>query len=72
MRQNADINDEALYVSPKILAARWSCARSTVSRIARRERFRTLFLGHGRNGGVRYHREDVIAFERSREMRLSE
>jgi len=63
----AHINEgQELYMSPKELAARWKCGRSTADRIARREGFRHLALGVGRNGTIRYVREDVIAYEQRR------
>jgi hypothetical protein len=54
---------QELYMSPKELALRWKCGRSTADRIARREGFRRLALGVGRNGTIRYVTEDVMAYE---------
>jgi len=54
------------YLSPKELAERWRCARSTVDRIATRTGLTRLHLGTGRNGIVRYIREEVEAMERQR------
>lgn len=54
------------YVSPKELARRWACARSSVDRIARRAGFTRLCLGEGRNGMVRYLRKEVEAYEAQR------
>lgn len=54
------------YLSPKELAERWRCARSSVDRIARRERLTRLCLGTGRAGIVRYLREEVEALENAR------
>ncbi len=54
------------YVSPKELAERWRCARSSVDRIARRAKLTRLCLGEGRNGIVRYIREEVEMLEQSR------
>ena len=54
------------YVSPRELAARWQCSRSSVDRIARRAGLSRMFLGDGRNGMVRYVREEVEHYEQSR------
>ena len=55
-----------LYLSPRELAIRWRCSRSTVDRIAKREGLARLCLGEGRNGIIRYLREEVEALEKSR------
>lgn len=57
---------ESPYISPAELSVRWDCARSSVDRIASRERFTRICLGEGRNGMVRYVREEVYAYEASR------
>jgi hypothetical protein len=54
------------YFSPKELATRWRCARSSVDRFAQRAGLTRVCLGTGRNGTVRYLREEVLAFEQSR------
>ena len=54
------------FLSPNELAARWRCSRSSVDRIARRAGLTRVCLGTGRNGLVRYLREEVQAFELSR------
>lgn len=54
------------YLSPKELAHRWRCARSSVDRIARRTGLTRICLGTGRNGLVRYLREEVEALENER------
>lgn len=54
------------YLSPKELAARWRCARSSVDRIARRAGLTRLCLGTGRTGMVRYLREEVQRYEQTR------
>ena len=61
---HAKSRDTSPYVSPKELAARWQCSRSTVDRIARREGFMRVCLGTGNNGIVRYVRKEVVAYER--------
>lgn len=59
------------YISPKELAARWCCSRSTVDRIASRAGLTRLCLGEGRNGTIRYLRDEVEKFETSRIVRKS-
>jgi len=54
------------YFSPRELARRWACSRSSVDRIARRAGLRRLCLGCGKNGIVRYLRKEVIAYEQER------
>ena len=54
------------FVSPKELATRWQCSRSSVDRIAERAGLSRVFLGQGRNGMVRFRRDEVEAFEASR------
>jgi hypothetical protein len=56
----------ALYISPKELAERWRCARSSVDRIARRAGIKRLYLGEGKNGMVRFLRKEVEAYELDR------
>lgn len=51
------------YISPRELARRWRCGRSTVDRIAERERLTRLCLGQGRNGVIRYRLAEVEALE---------
>ena len=60
------------FLSPSELAERWRCSRSTVDRIARRERFTRHCLGSGKNGIVRFFRKEVIAYEESRRVIMSE
>ena len=57
---------ESPYLSPRELAERWRCSRSSVDRIARRAGLKRLCLGEGRNGIVRFLRKEVEAFEESR------
>lgn len=54
------------YVSPKELAQRWRCSRSSVDRIARCSGLTRVCLGNGRSGMVRYIREEVEALETQR------
>ena len=65
----ATMGPEAPYVSPKELARRWCCGRSSVDRIARRAGLTRLYLGAGKNGMVRYVRKEVEAYEESRQVR---
>ena len=58
------------YIAPRELVERWQCSRSSVDRIARRAGLTRLCLGHGRNGIVRYLREEVEAYEASRRSKL--
>ena len=55
--------EKAPYISPKELAERWSCSRSSVDRIARRVGLSRLCIGEGKNGSIRYLRKEVIAYE---------
>jgi hypothetical protein len=52
--------------SPRELAARWQCSRSSVERIARRAAFTRVCLGQGHNAMVRYPKAEVLAYEASR------
>jgi predicted DNA-binding transcriptional regulator AlpA len=54
------------YTTPSELAERWRCSRSTIDRVARRAGFTRIYLGEGRNGIVRYLREEIDAYEASR------
>lgn len=54
------------YFSPKELAERWRCSRSSVDRIALRAGITRVCLGEGRNGMIRYPRKEVEAYEASR------
>ena len=58
------------YVAPKELARRWLCSRSSVDRIARRAGLTRVCLGEGRNGMVRYIREEVEAYENRRRVQM--
>lgn len=59
------------FISPKELAQRWRCGRSSVDRIARRAGFARVCLGEGRNGMVRYLRKEVEAYEEKQQVRMS-
>jgi hypothetical protein len=58
--------DPGPFISPKELAERWRCSRSSVDRIAERAGLKRLYLGVGRRGMVRYIREEVEKYEESR------
>lgn len=58
------------YISPKELQNRWQCSRSSVDRIARRTGLSRVCLGDGKNGIVRYVREEAEAYEASRRVWL--
>ena len=60
------------YISPRELASRWRCSRSTVDRIARREEFTRVCLGTGDNGIIRYLMKEVIAYEEDRQISLQD
>ena len=57
---------ETPYISPRELAERWRCARSSVFRIAGYANLTPVYLGEGRNGMVRYLRKEVEAYEVNR------
>ncbi len=59
-------SEESPYFSPRELADRWRCARSSVDRIARRAGLRRFCPCDGVRGMVRYLRKEVEHFERSR------
>lgn len=54
------------YIAPNELSHRWQCSRSSVDRIAQRAGLSRVYLGEGKNGMVRYVREEVIAYENRR------
>ena len=60
------IEHTLVYLSPRDLALRWRCSRSTVDRIATREGLTRLCLGEGQNGIIRYLLEEVEQLEESR------
>lgn len=66
MNRRSPAREPSPYLSPRQLAERWQCARSTVDRVATRHGLTRLCLGTGRRGMVRYLREEVEALERQR------
>ena len=58
--------DTSPYLSPKELAERWRCARSSVDRVARKAGLTKLCLGNGKNGMVRYLKKEVEDYELTR------
>lgn len=71
MKTKTEVIVEPEYISPKELARRWGCARSSVDRYARAAGLRRLCLGHGKNGSVRYLRKEVIAYEQTRLIQMN-
>ena len=63
--------DSTEYISPNELARRWQVHRTTVDAIARRNSFTAFYLGDGSRGAVRFKREEVLAYEKSRQVTLS-
>ncbi|HAI13599.1 MAG TPA: hypothetical protein DCM28_17970 [Phycisphaerales bacterium] len=61
---------ESIYISPNELSERWQCSRSSVDRIAQRSGMTRICLGEGRNGIVRYLRDEALAFESERTIKL--
>lgn len=57
------------FISPRQLAQRWDCSRSTAQRIAKRAGLTRVPLGEGRNGMVRYPLAEVVAYEAARSVR---
>jgi len=70
MTSRSETVAESPYIRPKELAARWQCSRASVDRIARRAGLTRVCLGEGKNGIVCYVREEVIAYEESRWIKL--
>lgn len=66
MKPRRPSDPHSKYISPAELASRWSCARSSVDRIARRAGLHRACLGGGIKGMVRYLREEVERYEKSR------
>ncbi len=56
------------YISPRELAERWRCSRSSVMRIVERAGLARVYLGKGRNGVVRLLRKEVEAYELTRKV----
>ncbi len=66
MKRKTEKQNDRPYISPNELAERWACSRPSVDRIARRAGLTRLCLGEGKNGTVRYLREEVTAYEKER------
>ena len=71
MKNNRNKQLESPYFSPKQLALRWQCSRSTVDRIAQKAGFSRLCLGDGRNSVIRYVRKEVEAYEAERLVQMT-
>lgn len=54
------------FLSPRQLAMRWDCSRTTAQRIADRVGIPKYYLGEGKNGLVRYAMQDIESYEVSR------
>ncbi len=54
------------YLSPRQLAIRWDCSRTTAQRIADRAGISKYLLGEGKNGTVRYRLNEIEAYEQAR------
>lgn len=66
-KAGAKVSEQTLvYLSPRDLAVRWRCSRSTVDRIVEREGLTRLCLGEGQNGIIRYLLAEVEELEESR------
>ena len=59
-------SSRAEYISPRQLARRWQCSRTTVDRIVRQADLSRVRLGHGPNGTLRYLRAEIEEFEQQR------
>ena len=57
-----DIDRELRYFTPKDLAARWQCSRSTVYHIPE-TRLAFMAIAGAKNITRRYHPDDVAAYE---------
>jgi hypothetical protein len=71
MNRTKKQQSDAPYIAPKELAQRWQCSRSSVDRITRRAGLTRMCLGEGKNGTVRYLREEVEAHEKTRQVKLT-
>ena len=71
MRHIVNPKRETPFISPRELAERWQCSRSSVDRIARRARLHRVCLGKGENGMVRYLRKEVVAYEKANQAKMA-
>lgn len=51
-------------ISARTWAVRWDCSISSIRRAAKRFKIRTVYVGDGRNGLVRYSLSDILRVER--------
>jgi predicted DNA-binding transcriptional regulator AlpA len=65
-KKSPEVLESSEYITPKELARRWGCSRSSVDRYAHAAGLTRLCLGYGKNGMVRYLRKEVIAYEQER------
>lgn len=54
------------YIFTHELTNRWQCEKSSVDRMTKRADMKRLYLGAGKNGIVRFLRNEVEAYEKSR------
>ena len=52
------------FISARTWAGRWDCSLSSIRRAAKRFNIRTVYVGSGRNGLVRYLLSDIVKVER--------
>ncbi len=64
MRENVETSSRE-FVSPKRLAEEWSVSVPTVKRICDKAGIPVYYLGHGKNGTVRYDRADTDKYLQS-------
>ncbi|ARN56323.1 hypothetical protein [Sedimentisphaera salicampi] len=60
--------EKSVYISPKELAHRWQCSRSSIDRITRRAGLTRFCPGEGKNGTIRFLRKEVEAYEKERQI----
>jgi hypothetical protein len=70
MTSATQMQNEPPFVSPKELALRWRCSRSSVDRVVERAGLTKCFLGDGRCGMVRFLLSEVEDFEESRKVQV--
>lgn len=71
MERRISTINKSPFISPKELAERWQCSRSSVDRIARRARLKRVCFGKGVNGMVRYLRKEIVAYEKSKQAQMA-
>lgn len=56
------------YISPRELAERWRCSRTSAQRIAKQAGIGKLVLGNGKHASIRYVRVDIERYEQARQV----